>query len=107
MTLSAIVVSLSNKPEAFGRTVAEALSLGIPTLGYDHGGVSEQLRTVFPQGLIPLADTQKASTKIIDILQNNIKVTEEAPFSLKNMCDRTLSVYQSLAYTQHRNRKSA
>jgi len=97
MSSSAVIVSLSNKPEAFGRTVAEALSLGIPTLGYDHGGVSEQLRAIFPQGLTPLANTAKASAKLIDIIQNNINVTSEVPFSLNNMCDQTLSLYKSLA----------
>ena len=29
------------KPESFGRIVLEALSVGIPVIGYDIGGVAE------------------------------------------------------------------
>ena len=38
-------------PEAFGRTVIESIKLGVPVIGYDHGGVGEQLKHVFPSGL--------------------------------------------------------
>ena len=38
---SDLVLQLSSRPEAFGRTAAEALSLGRPVLGYAHGGVGE------------------------------------------------------------------
>jgi glycosyltransferase involved in cell wall biosynthesis len=51
---AALVLQLSNKPEAFGRTVAEALSLGRPVLGLDHGGVGEILAQHFPAGLVPV-----------------------------------------------------
>jgi glycosyltransferase involved in cell wall biosynthesis/uncharacterized Zn-finger protein len=40
---SDLVLQLSRKPEAFGRTVLEALSVGRPVLGWDHGGVGELL----------------------------------------------------------------
>src|SRR5690606_12535407 len=36
---SDLILQLSRKPEAFGRTVLEALSVGRPVLGWDHGGV--------------------------------------------------------------------
>lgn len=49
-----LVLQLSNKPEAFGRTVAEALSLGRPVLGLDHGGVGEILAEHFPAGRVPV-----------------------------------------------------
>src|SRR5690554_4627744 len=41
---SDLVLQLSRKPEAFGRTVVEALSVGRPVLGWDHGGAGELLR---------------------------------------------------------------
>ncbi|MBR7512864.1 glycosyltransferase, partial [Mycobacterium tuberculosis] len=41
---SDLVLQLSDKPEAFGRTVVEALSVGRPVLGWDHGGVGELLQ---------------------------------------------------------------
>ncbi|MEE8429587.1 MAG: glycosyltransferase family 4 protein, partial [Gammaproteobacteria bacterium] len=46
MSISDVVLSLSSDPEAFGRTTLEALSLGRPVAGYDHGGVGEQLQAV-------------------------------------------------------------
>ena len=40
---SDLVLQLSRKPEAFGRTVVEALSVGRPVLGWAHGGVGDLL----------------------------------------------------------------
>ena len=39
-----LVLSLSTQPETFGRTVLEALSLGIPVVAWEQGGVGEILR---------------------------------------------------------------
>ena len=54
LSIADLVLQLSNKPEAFGRTVAEALSLGRPVLGFDHGGVGEILAAHFPAGRVPV-----------------------------------------------------
>ncbi|MEZ5579451.1 MAG: glycosyltransferase family 4 protein [Candidatus Competibacteraceae bacterium] len=48
--VSTLVLSLSAKPESFGRTVLEALSLGRPVVGYAHGGVGEILDRLYPAG---------------------------------------------------------
>jgi glycosyltransferase involved in cell wall biosynthesis len=50
---SDLVLQLSRKPESFGRTVIEALSVGRPVLGWAHGGVGELLRELQPQGAVP------------------------------------------------------
>jgi glycosyltransferase involved in cell wall biosynthesis len=39
LAISDLVLSLSSKPESFGRTVLGALSMGVPVVGYAHGGV--------------------------------------------------------------------
>ena len=52
LSIADLVLQLSSKPEAFGRTVAEALSLGRPVLGLDHGGVGEILAAHFPAGRV-------------------------------------------------------
>ena len=44
------MLQLSRKPEAFGRTVVEALSVGRPVLGWAHGGVGELLRAAAAAG---------------------------------------------------------
>ena len=49
---SDLVLQLSRKPEAFGRTVIEALSVGRPVLGWAHGGVGELLRELQPRGAV-------------------------------------------------------
>src|SRR5690606_19236586 len=51
-----LVLQLSRKPEAFGRTVIEALAVGRPVLGWDHGGVGELLRDPPPAGAVPAFD---------------------------------------------------
>ena len=96
--ISDIVYSLSNKPESFGRTVLEPLCLGKQTLGYAHGGVSEILDTLFPQGKVNLGDIDELTTKTVRLLNN-----PEAPykhgakiFSLEKMRSQTLSLYKSL-----------
>jgi glycosyltransferase involved in cell wall biosynthesis len=61
MAISNIVLSLSREPEAFGRTTIEALSLGVPVIGYNHGGVGEQLSTVLPEGGVAVGDIRQAS----------------------------------------------
>ncbi|MEQ1667365.1 MAG: glycosyltransferase family 4 protein, partial [Sulfuriferula sp.] len=58
MSVSNLVLSLSLDPEAFGRTTPEALSLGIPVVGYNHGGVGEVLGTMFPAGLVELDNAE-------------------------------------------------
>ncbi|MEJ7745624.1 MAG: glycosyltransferase, partial [Luteimonas sp.] len=47
-----LVLQLSRKPEAFGRTVIEALCVGRPVLGWAHGGVGELLHELQPQGAV-------------------------------------------------------
>ena len=61
MAVSTIVYSLSLDPEAFGRVSLEALALGKPVIGYDHGGVAEQLRVIFPLGLVNPGDLDCAT----------------------------------------------
>ena len=59
MAASEIVYSLcADPPEAFGRTVPEALSLGVPVIAWDHGGVRETLAELFPGGAVPPGDRE-------------------------------------------------
>ncbi|TXI51276.1 MAG: glycosyltransferase [Lysobacter sp.] len=53
---SDLVLQLSRKPESFGRTVIEALSVGRPVVGWAHGGVGELLRELYPAGAVPPFD---------------------------------------------------
>ncbi len=52
------VLQVSRKPESFGRTVIEALSVGRPVIGWAHGGVGELLRELYPAGAVAPFDPQ-------------------------------------------------
>jgi glycosyltransferase involved in cell wall biosynthesis len=95
--VSNIVFSLSGKPESFGRTVREALNMGVPVIGYDHGGVGETLETAYPQGRVAPNDLDTLESTTRRLLQHPVAV-DPCPFpSVQDMVDRTLSLYQKLA----------
>ena len=94
---SNIVLSLAKAPEAFGRTTIEALSMGIPVIGYDHGGVAEQLVITFPDGQVPVGDIDAIVDKIISWQRDGTPIVKtQHPFTLDNMCQQTLNIYQKL-----------
>lgn len=95
--ISRIVYSLSEEPEAFGRVSLEALSMGRPVIGYDHGGVAEQLQRMLPEGLTPARDEAALLEKTRGWLIAPPKVRKTGDFSLKTMLENTLSIYLSLA----------
>lgn len=96
MAISQIVFSLSREPEAFGRTTIEALSLGTPVIGYDHGGVGEQLGLVLPEGCVPVGDVARVAELAAHWLENPPVVPEAHPFRLQTMLANTLQVYESV-----------
>lgn len=96
MAISKIVYSLSIEPEAFGRTTLEALSLGIPVIGYSHGGVSEQLSALLPEGNIDIGNIPEATMLTLNWLHKPPHVAKSQVFSLQNMLEKTIAVYQEL-----------
>lgn len=97
LAISDIVFSLSTQPESFGRTTLEALALGRPVIGYDHGGVGEQLRALFPAGLVAVHDETAllASTRRLLAAASTPGVVT-VPYTLEAMCQSTLGVYAAL-----------
>jgi len=91
-----VVVNLSQKPESFGRTVAEALAVGTPVVAYDHGGVGEILAAVYAAGAVPVGDRQALATTLDGILANPPPVPDRQPFLLSDMLEKTEAVYRSL-----------
>ncbi|WP_209285807.1 glycosyltransferase family 4 protein [Marinobacterium alkalitolerans] len=94
--VSDLVLSLSTQPESFGRTVAEALSLGRPVVGYDHGGVGEILQCVFPEGRVPLCDHEQLLSVVSQQLKQPATV-QDMPFLKQMMLEQTLSCYLELS----------
>ncbi|MCZ6770688.1 MAG: glycosyltransferase family 4 protein [Proteobacteria bacterium] len=100
LAISDIAYSLAREPEAFGRTTVEALSLGTPVIGFEHGGTVEILRSVFPQGLVNVGDVAAAADLTAQLLESQPQLPREHPFTLTRMQDATLSVYQRLSHHQ-------
>ena len=95
MKISTITYSLSLLPEAFGRTVIESIRIGTPVIGFDHGGVGEQLKEIFPHGLVKVFHSQKLMKKTLSFLTNRPKLKKVDSFVLENMLEETLDVYKS------------
>lgn len=98
MSVSHAVVSTSIKPpESFGRTVLEAIKLGRPTLGYDHGGVGEVLGTIYPEGRVPLEDTATLAAKLAMVYRGELappQPTDE--FDLPTLLAKEIELYEKL-----------
>lgn len=97
MAVSDVVLSLSQQPESFGRTVVEALALGRRFVGYDHGGVGEQLRGLFPSGCVRLGDADGllAATRRV-LAERPEPGAIPAAYTLEAMCSGTEAVYRDL-----------
>ncbi|MGJ8650818.1 MAG: glycosyltransferase family 4 protein [Opitutaceae bacterium] len=96
---SNIVLSLTQQPESFGRTTLEALSLGTPVIGYQHGGVGEILDKLFPQGKVETGNPQPIIS-LIQQWESDAEAREpaiDAPFTLSRMLDATISEYLKLS----------
>jgi len=97
MAASEIVYSLcADPPEAFGRTVPEALHLGVPVLGWDHGGVQETLAAMFPQGAIAPGDRAALLERSLQFLRQRPVVAPSSAFGLRDSMEKTMAVYQSV-----------
>ena len=94
---SDLVLQLSRKPEAFGRTVLEALSVGRPVLGWGHGGVGELLADYQPEGAVAPFDIERLHTTARDLLAQPPRPPASIPLTLQAMQEATLGVYHELA----------
>ncbi|HXH02079.1 MAG TPA: glycosyltransferase family 4 protein [Candidatus Competibacteraceae bacterium] len=94
--ISDLVLSLSSKPESFGRTVLEALALGVPVLGYAHGGVGEILARLFPAGAVTAGDESGLVERAAALLADPLRLPPVTAFRLQDMLDQTLELYQAL-----------
>ncbi|MDQ3205174.1 MAG: glycosyltransferase [Pseudomonadota bacterium] len=93
---SDLVLQLSRKPEAFGRTVLEALSVGRPVLGWAHGGVGELLQELQPGGAVAAFDADRLVEVAQSLLRDPPQPLSDVPYSLAAMQQATLAVYAEL-----------
>lgn len=93
---SDLVLQLSRKPEAFGRTVVEALSVGRPVLGWAHGGVGDLLAELQPAGAVAAFDTGALQVAARRLLAQPPTPAVTIPHTLLAMQEATLAVYAQL-----------
>ena len=96
LAVAALTFNLPTRPEPFGRTVIEALSLGVPVVAFDGGGPSETLAACFPAGLVPAGDFNALVTRAAELLDEALPAVLPCPFSLARMQRETLAVYEEL-----------
>ena len=95
LSISDLVFSLSIEPEAFGRTTIEALSLGTPVIGYNYGGVKEQLEQLLPDGAIPVGKLDEAILKVQEWIFSPPSPLENTSFTLNSMCEKIIGLYKA------------
>lgn len=88
-----LVLQLSEKPEAFGRTVVEALAVGTPVLGWGQGGVGEQLAALQPSGAVPFGDRAALLERAKALLAAPPAPPSAIPYTLAAMQQATLDLY--------------
>lgn len=93
---STLVLQLSRQPEAFGRTVVEALQLGVPVLGWAHGGVGELLKDLFPAGAVPAGDHAALLSCALTLLADRVRPAPFAGYRVETMQAATLALYAEL-----------
>ena len=104
--ISSVVLSASLYPEAFGRTITEAQSMERIVIATAHGGAMETIKDGETGFLVPVGDaTALAQTldKVLDMpVSEREKIAKDAStsviqnFSIEQMCQKTLGVYQEL-----------
>lgn len=93
---SDLVLQVSRKPESFGRTVLEALSVGRPVLGWRHGGVGELLDEMQPAGAATPFDAAQLHHIARELLAHPPSPPATIPYTLSAMQEATLAVYAEL-----------
>lgn len=95
--LSDVVVSSSKKPESFGRSVAEAISLNTPVIATNHGGVLDIILEGINGYFTAIEDANALAQKIAKAktLKFNGYHYIQEKFSLKQMVAKTFIIYQN------------
>lgn len=93
-----ITLSLTLQPESFGKTTLEALALGRPVAGYEHGGVGEQLDVFLPEGKVPTGNPQAMADLLSKWYKQRPtpKLPVSAPYRREDMIQSHVDLYTEL-----------
>ena len=109
-SIADIVLSTSIEPEAFGRVSAEASSMTKPIISTNHGGSREIIENNMTGWLVEHSNPEKLADKILEVLKfptekkdvigSNARRRVKEKFGLRNMLNKTLTVYNDLLSTR-------
>lgn len=102
-----VVLQLSRRPEAFGRTVVEALAVARPVVGWAHGGVGELLRELHPDGAVAPFDPIALAAAVARACGGDrpaVTMPVGHPYTLRAMQRATLAVYDELHHAPRHRR---
>lgn len=92
-----VTLSLTLQPESFGKTTLEALALGRPVAGYEHGGVGEQLSILLPEGKVPTGNIAAMADLLARWHKNApTPAAVTAPFRRDDMITAHVDLYRKL-----------
>lgn len=102
MRVCDITLSLSNCPATYDRTILEALSLGCPVAGFDHGAVGELLDTFLPEGRVPAGDIAALTDTLVQwrTYRPDLPDTVPYPYRLTDTAESLLKLCRSLRETK-------
>lgn len=98
LAASDVVLSLSNKQESFAYTIAQAIFLGTPAVAWHKGATGEILTQLFPKGLVEPNNAIALCKAIRHLLSNPDYTPRPTQYSLKQMTDETITLYQKLLH---------
>ena len=73
----------------------EAIACGTKVVGWDHGGASEILSALFPQGLVTLNDMNELLETTNEVAISN-SLPKENIFTADRMTNSTIDLYLNL-----------
>lgn len=93
-----VTLSLTLQPESFGKTTLEALALGRPVAGYEHGGVGEQLRQFLPDGMVATGNPQAMAERLEKWYSERPEpiTPVPAPYRREDMIQAHIDLYHAL-----------
>lgn len=100
-----VVVLSTITQEAFGRVILEAQAAGVPVVATNVGGVVDIIEHEKTGLLVMPKDTEQMGREVLRLIKDNVlakSIVDEAKkkllreYTLKQMADRTLAVYEEL-----------
>ena len=93
-----VTLSLAHAPSTYDKAILEALALGCPVAGYDHGSVGEILSAFLPEGRVAPCDTSALADTLIQWHTYRPDTVSEIPYPYRmtDMAGNYRELYQSL-----------